>query len=88
VRVKLELSEHARLRIEQRKLDPRWIEQVVHRPEWREPEPSDPGLERRFGRIAEMGGRVLRVVILPISSERCRVVTLFFDRDAQFRKEP
>jgi Domain of unknown function (DUF4258) len=86
--VELELSEHARLRIEQRKLDPRWIEQVIRCPEWREPEPSDPALERRFGRIAEMGGRVLRVVILPISSERCRVVTLFFDRGARVRKTP
>jgi Domain of unknown function (DUF4258) len=86
--VELELSAHAQLRIQQRKLDLRWVEQVVRHPEWSEPEPSDPALERRFGRIAEMGGRVLRVVILPISPAKCRVVTLFFDRGARFRKKP
>jgi hypothetical protein len=34
--VELELSHHARLRIEQRKLDLRWVEQVVRDPEWSE----------------------------------------------------
>jgi Domain of unknown function (DUF4258) len=86
--VELELSYHARLRIEQRKLDLRWLEQVVRDPEWREPEPTDPALERRFGRIAEMGGRVLRVVILPISPTKCRVVTVLFDRGARSRNKP
>jgi hypothetical protein len=59
----------------------------VNHPEWREPEPSDSTLERRFGTIEEMGGRVLRVVVLPISPTKCRIVTAFFDRGARKRKE-
>ncbi|HEX8165473.1 MAG TPA: DUF4258 domain-containing protein [Beijerinckiaceae bacterium] len=86
--MEIELSRHARLRIERRGLTIAWVEEVARRPEWREPDRSDPQLERRFGRIAEMGGRVLRVVILPISAERCRVVTAFFDRDARNPNEP
>ena len=86
--MELELSDHARLRIERRELDLRWLEQVVRDPEWRQAEPSDPALERRFGRIAEMGDRVLRVVIRPISPAKCRVITAFFDRRARFRKRP
>ena len=83
----IELSAHVRLRIAERRLDPGWLERIVNHPEWREPEPSDAALERLFGTIEEMGGRVLRVVVLPISPAKCRIVTAFFDRGARKRKD-
>ncbi|MFL5224016.1 MAG: DUF4258 domain-containing protein [Microvirga sp.] len=85
--MEIELSAHVRLRIGQRHLDLGWLERIVNHPEWREPGPSDSTLERRFGPIEEMGGRVLRVVVLPISPTKCRIVTAFFDRGARKRKE-
>ena len=55
--MEIELSAHVRLRSGQRRLDLGWLERIVNHREWREPEPSDSTLERRFGTIEEMGGR-------------------------------
>lgn len=56
-----------------------WLEQVLTQPDLVVPDPDDPALERRYRRIAEFGGRVLRVAINN-TVEPARVVTVFFDR--------
>lgn len=43
------------------------------------PDPDDPAMERRFRRIPEFGGRVLRVGV-NITVEPNRIVSVFFDR--------
>ena len=86
--LEIELSRHALLRLHRRGLDLSWVEEVVRHPEWSQPDRNDPQLERRFGRIEAMGGRALRVVVLPITAQKCRVVTAFLDRDARESTAP
>ena len=62
-----------------------WVEQVVAAPALRSPDPNDPAVERFFGRIAERGGRTLRVVV-NTNVAPWRVVNVFFDRN--MRKKP
>lgn len=57
-------------------------ERVVLHPAWREPDPGDPELERLFGSVPEAGGRVMRVVVCFEAEDRCRIVTVFLDPDA------
>ena len=81
----LQFTNHAQDAILERELDPSWIERTVRDPEWSNPDPKRPGVERRFRAIPEFGGRVLRVACLETNDE-IRIVTVFFDRDA--RKRP
>ena len=55
-----------------------WIERVIERPE-KELVQED-GRIRRWGRVAEMDGRVLRVILLP---DRETVHNAFFDRSVR-----
>ena len=55
------LTAHARLRLRERAIDPKWIDETIHDPEWTETDPRDPTVERRFRTIPRFGGRVLRV---------------------------
>jgi uncharacterized protein YuzE len=54
------LTAHARIRLQNRRIDPKWIEETILHPEWIEAEPRDPTIERRFRAIPQFGGRVLR----------------------------
>jgi len=55
------------------------MERVLINPALTEPAESDLALENRFGRIAEFGNRVLRVVVnTTVVPER--VVSVYFDR--------
>jgi hypothetical protein len=74
-----ELTDHAEDAIQKRQIATAWIEPALKKPDFREPDPVDPDLEHRLARIAERGGRALRV-ILNVTTRPPRIVTLFFDR--------
>jgi hypothetical protein len=80
----LRFTDHAELRVARRGLQRDWIEAAVREPQWREPEPDDPEVERRFRRIDEAGGRILRVACVETETE-IRVITAMFDRNAKAR---
>jgi len=56
-----------------------WVERALHQPELRLPDPDDATVERRYCKIPEFGGRVLRVAV-NTTVEPGRVVSVFFDR--------
>jgi hypothetical protein len=72
------------VRLERRGLDRSWIEATVSEPDWREPDPSDHDVERRFRAIEEAGGRILRVACVETDNE-IRVITALFDRNARLK---
>ena len=75
----LTFTGHARAMLRERGIDRGWVERVVQTPEWTKPDPADPTVTRAFGRIAEHGGRTLRVVHIDDGMGR-RIITVFFDR--------
>ena len=75
-------TRHARDVIEQRELEPEWIERAVRDPEWRIADPHRLGVERRFRAIPEFGNRVLRAACYETTLE-IRIVSVFFDRKAK-----
>ena len=79
---KLLLTQHAQDAVEERKIDPIWIERTVGTPDRAIPDPRRPGVERRFCAIPEYGNRVLRVACYETALE-IRILTVFFDRDAR-----
>ena len=81
----LQFTKHAQDAIFERELDLSWIERTARNPEWTEPDPNRPGVERRFCIIPEFGSRILRVACLETDDE-IRIVTVFFDRDARKRQ--
>lgn len=56
-----------------------WLEHTLNTPELILPDPDDAEVERRFRKIPEFGGRVLRVAV-NTTVEPVRVVSVFFDR--------
>ncbi|WP_184260672.1 DUF4258 domain-containing protein [Rhodopseudomonas rhenobacensis] len=78
----LTFTKHARDAVLERTLDLDWIEKTVWEPTWSHPDPSRPGVERRFRAIPEFGGRILRVACLE-NADEVRILTVFFDRDAR-----
>lgn len=78
----LKFTLHARDAIEERDIDPAWIERTATEPQWAVPDPRHPGVERRFRSIPEFGDRVLRVACFETDVE-IRILTAFFDRDAR-----
>jgi Domain of unknown function (DUF4258) len=79
---KVVLTRHAELKLQERHLRLEWIERTARNPLWVEAEPADISAERRFGRIDEFGGRMLRVVCVETENV-IRVITALFDRDAR-----
>ncbi|HZU45408.1 MAG TPA: DUF4258 domain-containing protein [Terriglobales bacterium] len=77
--MKFELTEHAKKVVAEREIHIEWVAQTVAEPELRQPDPKDAAVERRYRRIREFGGRVLRVAI-NTRVEPPRVVSVFFDR--------
>lgn len=76
------LTDHAKVALEERSLDLAWIERTARDPEWTEPEPGDPALERRFRAVPERDGRILRVVCGE-DDATITIVTAFLDRRAR-----
>jgi hypothetical protein len=58
-----ELTQHAQDVLDERDIPIEWMERVLTHPVLVEPAESDLALENRFGRIAEFGDRVPRVVV-------------------------
>jgi hypothetical protein len=73
---------HARDNLRDRKLAPTWAEAAIRTPDWVEPDPNDPAIERRFKAIAEAGGRVIRVPCVETADE-IRALTVLLDRGAR-----
>jgi hypothetical protein len=76
---------HARVRLRDRRIDPKWIEETILNPDWTEVNQTDPAVERRFRAISQFGGRILRVASVETNSN-IRVISVMFDRNA--RRKP
>jgi hypothetical protein len=77
--MKFELTKHAQKALDEREIPMEWLERTFAAPELTLPDPDDATVERRFRRIPEFGGRVLRVAV-NTTVEPNRVVSVFFDR--------
>ena len=77
--MKYELTKHAQKVLDEREIPVEWMERTLSAPELVLPDPDDATVERRFRRIPEFGGRVLRVAI-NTAVEPNRIVSVFFDR--------
>lgn len=77
--MKVELTKHARKVMDEREIPVEWMERTLSAPELVLPDPDDATVERRFRRIPECGGRVLRVAV-NTAVDPNRVVSVFFDR--------
>ncbi len=77
--MKYELSQHALIRMRERKIETAWLEQAMGSPQRTEPDPDDPAVEHRLAAIAERGYRVLRVVCDP-RADPVKIITVHFDR--------
>jgi hypothetical protein len=78
------LSKHAQDMVEEREIARDWVEGVLRKPVFEEPDRRNPGAVCAYAPIQEFGNRMLRVVYYDSGSE-IRVVTLFFDRRATRR---
>ncbi len=56
------LSKHAKDMLDERKIDPYWIEHVLRCPVFEEPDTRHIGAVRAYAPIAAFGNRMLRVV--------------------------
>jgi hypothetical protein len=77
--VKYELTSHAEKALAEREIAVEWLERTLNAPELTLPDPDDAEVERRFRKIPEFGGRVLRVAV-NTAVEPARIVSVFFDR--------
>ena len=77
--MKFELTKHAQKGSEEREIPIEWVERTWSTPELVLLDPEDARVERRFRRIPEYGGRVLRVAVNTAVAPN-RVVSVFFDR--------
>ncbi len=81
----IRFTQHAVDTLRDRAIERAWVEAAVRNPDWVEPDTVSPDVERRFRRVPEAGGRVLRVPVVETNAE-IRVITLMFDRNARHRK--
>jgi uncharacterized DUF497 family protein len=77
--MKFELTQHAQKALDEREIPIEWLERTLSAPELVLPDPDDATVERRYRKIPEFGGRVLRVAV-NTTVEPNRVVSVFFDR--------
>jgi len=73
---------HARDNLRDRGLPSAWAEAAIRTPDWTEPDPKDPTVERRFKVIDEADGRVIRVPCVETADE-IRALTVLLDRGAR-----
>lgn len=78
----LVFTAHARQVMAERELEAEWVERTVYEPEWREPDPADPTVERRFRTLPEREDRILRVACVE-SAKEIRILSAFLDRGAR-----
>ena len=79
-----ELPRHAEVVLDERQIPLEWMERTLLGPELVLPDPDDSTVERRYRRIPEHGGRVLRVAVNTAVVPQ-RVVSVFFDRQMKSR---
>ena len=79
--MRLHLTRHVLDEIDQRRLKRAWVERVAMQPDWTEPSRWRAGVELRFGRVDEAGGRMLRVTTIDEQGVRV-VITAHVDRKA------
>lgn len=77
--MKYELTKHAEKVLAEREIAAEWMKRTLSSPELGLLDPDDATVERRFRRIPEFGGRVLRVAV-NTTVEPNRIVSVFFDR--------
>ena len=77
--MKYKLTSHAEKALAEREISVEWLERTLNAPELTLPDPDDAQVERRFRKIPEFGGRVLRVAV-NTTVEPVRIVSVFFDR--------
>jgi len=63
--IDFKLTHHAENALIKRKIEKKWLEQVLAFPQRIEPDATDPMLEHRLAVISECENRVLRVIINP-----------------------
>ena len=73
------LTQHASDAIEKRRISIEWVERILNKPDWTEPDALDEDLQHRLGSIKEFEERVLRVII-NMKASPPRIVTAYFDR--------
>jgi capsule polysaccharide modification protein KpsS len=73
------LTKHAQKVLDEREIRIEWLERTLSAPELVLLDPDAVTVERRFRRIPEFGGRVLRVAV-NTAVDPNRVVSVFFDR--------
>lgn len=76
---------HALEAMQKRELPREWVEATLTAPDWVETDPRHPGRFRAYKAIAELGGRVLRVVHWR-EGDDVIVLTVHPDRDAVKRR--
>jgi hypothetical protein len=59
--MKFELTKHAQKALDEREIPVEWLERTLAAPELVLPDPDDATVERRYRKIPEFDGRVLRV---------------------------
>jgi Domain of unknown function (DUF4258) len=82
--VSLHLTRHLVDGLRERGLERGWVERIARDPDWIEPSPSRTGVQLRYGRIDEAGGKILRVTTIDEAGVRV-VITAHFDRKATQR---
>lgn len=78
----IRLSKHAQEALGKRNIAFEWVERTLAAPDFARFDPNDPSLTRSFKAIAELGGRILRVVHRP-DGDDILVATVHFDRGAR-----
>ncbi|NJL49929.1 MAG: DUF4258 domain-containing protein [Leptolyngbyaceae cyanobacterium SM2_5_2] len=74
-----ELSEHARYQMQDRVIQPSWVDSTLSAPQRRLLMADSHGNTHYLKQISDFGDRWLRVVVNPTADPQ-RVVTVFFDR--------
>ena len=77
--MRYQLSQHALIRMRERKIEGAWVEQAIASPQLTEQDAQDPAIEHRLAAIAGRGYRVLRVVCDP-RADPVKILTVHFDR--------
>jgi hypothetical protein len=78
----IRLTKHAQEALGVRSILFAWIEETVSSPDYVEADPRHPERTRSYKAIAELGGRVLRVVHRP-EGDDIVIITVHFDRGAR-----
>ncbi|HWU18615.1 MAG TPA: DUF4258 domain-containing protein [Devosia sp.] len=78
----MRFTQHALDVMNERAIDPAWVELTVFDSHWQEIDHNDPEVLRRFRAIPERGGRYLRVALVETSAE-IRILSAFLDRRAR-----